>query len=157
MEPDEFLPSSKLVGMWRAGLEESARLSRGRLAAIAISFIPNSVLTDEITGTVYDIIIDEFRFMRGRYPKVVPFFEEGGLWPSISKRVDQSLHMCDEGAAKFLKQLHHELQAFFDAGKSWEASWGKVCLDDGTVNVHLTANIPIHYEPSNKKSIDIDL
>jgi hypothetical protein len=157
MVPDEFLPSTKLVGMWRAGLEESARISQGQNAASVIADVPSEVLIEEITGTIYDIIIAEFRYMRARYPKVLPLFGEGGLWPCISKHLDHSLHMCDEGAAKFLKQLERELQAFFDAGKTWEANWGKVCVDDGTVNVHLTANVPEHYEPSRKKTLDIEL
>lgn len=157
MVPDEFLPSTKLVAMWRAGLAESAKLSRGQIAASGVALIPSDVLLEEIKGAIYGIIIAEFRFMRRHIPTVLPLFDEGGLWTAIAKSVDHCLPMCDQGAAQFLKQLERELQAFFDAGKTWEASWGKVCIEDGTVNVHLTANVPEHYEPSRKKLLRLDL
>lgn len=157
MVPDEFLPSTKLVDMWRAGLSESIRLSRGRIAASAVAYIPSQVLLEEIASTIYSIIIAEFRFMRTSTPNVLPLFDEDGLWSAIAKRIDHCLPMCDHEAAKFLKILERELQSFFVAGKTWEASWGKVCVDDRTVNVHLTANVPEHYEPSSKRTLDIDL
>jgi hypothetical protein len=154
---DGFLPSMKLVEMWRAGLAESARLSKEQTPGSTVAEIPSELLREEIAATIYSIAIAEFRFERTHVSKVLPLFEEGGLWPAIAKHVDHSLPMCNQGAAQFLKQLERELQAFFDAGKIWEASWGKVSIEDGTINVQLTAKVPEHYEPSSKKLLKISL
>lgn len=144
MVPDEFLPSKKLLEMWRAGLAETARYSRGQIAANAVADIPSDALLEEIANTIYGIFIAEFSFMRTTIPKVFPLFDEEGLWHGIAKRIDHCLPMCDQEAGRFIKLLEREVRVFFLSGKTWEASWGKVCVDDGSVNVHLTANVPAH-------------
>lgn len=157
MEPDKFRPSLKLVGIWRAGLVEAARISKGVTASHVVSEVPSHELEEDISSLTYGMFASEFQFERCRHPKVLPLFGDGGLWPSIAKHLDHSLHMCDEGVSKFLKQLEIELYSFFKSGKIWESSWGRIFVEDGTVYVRLIANVPVHYEPATKKTIDIDL
>jgi hypothetical protein len=157
MVPDEFFPSAKLVDMWRAGLVESIRLARGPISARAAEDISSQALREEIANIIYSTAIAEFRFVRVYVPKVRPLFGENSLWVNIAKGIDHTLPMCDVEAAKFVKLLERELQAFFLDGKTWEASWGKVCVDDGDVVVRLTAKVKEHHEPGRKTILKIDL
>jgi hypothetical protein len=53
--------------------------------------------------------------------------------------------------------LAAEISAFLSSGKTIEGTWGAVELHGGNLLYRLTAMEKISYEPSTKKTMEIDL
>lgn len=112
---------------------------------------------DGLWDDVRSVLVSEARFLRGDDPVEVTFAENGKFGDLVGKRIVDRLMTDPNGSVEFLAVLGEEISAFLSSGKTIEGSWGAVELREGNLVYRLTAKEKIAYQPSTKKTMEIDL
>lgn len=142
---DALVPSHRLCTAYDSALGTLSRLV-GRAAR-----------WDGLWDDVRSVLISEARFLRGDDPIKVTITENGKFGDHVGKRIVDRLMTDPNGSEEFLGMLAEEISAFLSSGKTIEGSWGAVELHAGNLVYRLTAKEKVSYEPSTKKTMEIDL
>jgi hypothetical protein len=142
---DALIPSHRLCKAYDSALETLSRL------------MGNAARWDGLWDDVRSVLVSEARFLRGDRPVEVTVAANGKFGAHISERIVDRLMTDPNGSAEFLDLLAEEIAAFLSSGRMIEGSWGAVELHDGNLVYRLTAKEVIAYEPSTKRTMEIDL
>jgi hypothetical protein len=142
---DTLVPSHRLCMAYDSALGTLSRLV-GRAAR-----------WDGLWDDVRSVLVSEARFLREDDPVEVVIATNGRFGDHVRMRIVDRLMTDPNGSEEFLGMLAAEISAFLSSGKTIEGTWGAVELHGGNLLYRLTAKEKISYEPSTKKTMEIDL